>query len=583
MRTPLALVGATIAGIAIPFVAAAAPDAPGPICASVPDGAKLIVPAENGVAVATADTTELLDISLPTTPRVVARGPDGTVWAEISTGASTAVDTADIYRVPAGGDASLSAQGEFELSSVGWADGRTAAVLLDHGRTPDDMEEYGAVLVEHAEGSRVDVKIAGGPEYYVVSATLGAGVLVEGASADLGETFLYYDTGENAVEGWFSPITPEEYAQPPLHTWPVAALANPDSDDVTLSWVEAPDIDVETNETVGGWSLVLADATTGAESLRLDFDPGPDEDAQQTLVHADFDGRFWVGSFAPGPVIVVDTAAADPVAVDAGCPAGAVATLDHLSAPEPTLPPTTTTTTPPATTVTPSTTTPPVCPTYEVSEPSPVDATPPYPIRLCDAGPAVTAIQQALTAAGHALDVDGYFGPNTEAEVRRFQAAHDLEVDGLVGAATWAQLIAFKPPPGGDYDANGAIEPWEVYGKMIDPSCPEFVPDEPRYPFRLCQSGGRVLAIQGQLQHRGYGDMPDGFFGAGTERAVREFQADAGLEVDGLVGPDTWAALNAGQPMNPGGPVGEDCDGSGLVDPWEIPIGDHTAPVCPNE
>ena len=60
----------------------------------------------------------------------------------------------------------------------------------------------------------------------------------------------------------------------------------------------------------GGWSLVVADAVSGAESLRLDLgEPG------ETLVHADFDGRFWVGSFEPGGVFVVDTTAAQP-AVD---------------------------------------------------------------------------------------------------------------------------------------------------------------------------------------------------------------------------------------------------------------------------
>lgn len=40
------------------------------------------------------------------------------------------------------------------------------------------------------------------------------------------------------------------------------------------------------------------------------------------------------------------------------------------------------------------------------------------------------------------------------------------------------------------------------------------------------------------------GDDLDGEFGAKTEAAVRQFQADHGLTVDGEVGPDTWAALD---------------------------------------
>ncbi|MDO8307007.1 MAG: peptidoglycan-binding domain-containing protein [Actinomycetota bacterium] len=37
----------------------------------------------------------------------------------------------------------------------------------------------------------------------------------------------------------------------------------------------------------------------------------------------------------------------------------------------------------------------------------------------------------------------------------------------------------------------------------------------------------------------------DGVYGATTEGAVRAFQSDAGITVDGLVGPQTWASLQA--------------------------------------
>lgn len=37
----------------------------------------------------------------------------------------------------------------------------------------------------------------------------------------------------------------------------------------------------------------------------------------------------------------------------------------------------------------------------------------------------------------------------------------------------------------------------------------------------------------------------DGDFGPNTENAVKEFQGDYGLTVDGIVGPESWAAIGS--------------------------------------
>ena len=56
-------------------------------------------------------------------------------------------------------------------------------------------------------------------------------------------------------------------------------------------------------------------------------------------------------------------------------------------------------------------------------------------------------------------------------------------------------------------------------------------------------TGAGVLTLQRRLRERGWKLDADGEFGAVTDRVVRGFQADKQLEVDGEVGPRTWAAL----------------------------------------
>lgn len=75
-------------------------------------------------------------------------------------------------------------------------------------------------------------------------------------------------------------------------------------------------------------------------------------------------------------------------------------------------------------------------------------------------------------------------------------------------------------------------------------------PEEPKEKFwpprMLCKgmSGPDVIVLQAILAARGYSvNAINGVFDESTEKAVREFQRDKGLAVDGIVGPKTWAIL----------------------------------------
>src|SRR4051812_22448348 len=52
-----------------------------------------------------------------------------------------------------------------------------------------------------------------------------------------------------------------------------------------------------------------------------------------------------------------------------------------------------------------------------------------------------------------------------------------------------------------------------------------------------------VRTLQQLLRARGQGVAVDGVFGPATETAVRAFQQQRHLALDGVVGPNTWAAL----------------------------------------
>src|SRR5919202_3433951 len=65
-------------------------------------------------------------------------------------------------------------------------------------------------------------------------------------------------------------------------------------------------------------------------------------------------------------------------------------------------------------------------------------------------------------------------------------------------------------------------------------------------PWPIVRQGDQehpVRTLQYLLRARGQSIAADGIFGPKTEAAVRDFQGDRGLAVDGGVGPNTWSAL----------------------------------------
>ncbi len=163
--------------------------------------------------------------------------------------------------------------------------------------------------------------------------------------------------------------------------------------------------------------------------------------------------------------------------------------------------------------------------------------------------PAVSPVVRLQEKLG--VQVDGTFGPETEAAVKHAQALHHLIVDGVVGAETWRDLslhehgelkqtlfpARHRPAHGTTQVSNAHIAGsasgtgGEVATNVADQAAG--APTSAPTP-----SGNPVTRLQEALHI-----SADGQFGPQTEAAVKQMQAREGLAVDGVVGPATWRAL----------------------------------------
>ena len=144
-----------------------------------------------------------------------------------------------------------------------------------------------------------------------------------------------------------------------------------------------------------------------------------------------------------------------------------------------------------------------------------------YPtLRIGNRGNFVKILQYLLNYYGANLSVDGVFGGGTNRAVQNFQRVNNLTVDGVVGRNTWNKLLNLNPSA-------------EV--------------------LRRGRENSAVVFLQRLLLSYLYPITNiDGDFGPETERAVRAFQSENGLSIDGIVGRNTWRALfnSSGRPQN---------------------------------
>ena len=174
--------------------------------------------------------------------------------------------------------------------------------------------------------------------------------------------------------------------------------------------------------------------------------------------------------------------------------------------------------------------------TYVVTKPvEVVPVAPAKTISIGDIGPEVEQLQTRLRDLGYYKykDVDGFFGAYTEDAVMAFQADHAIWADGVVGQVTEDTLAAAKEAM--------------TSGKAYEP---EKQPEDLKVGVKVSTDVRDVQIRLAQLGYLDYREV-DGYYGVYTEAAVKAFQEDNGLYVDGVVGAVTRSSLYYEEPEAP--------------------------------
>ena len=170
-------------------------------------------------------------------------------------------------------------------------------------------------------------------------------------------------------------------------------------------------------------------------------------------------------------------------------------------------------------------------------------------------GPAVVYVQQKLGVQ----PTSGYYGPLTEAAVRRLQVAKGRTAHGRISSGMWRILLSA--------DEVSALPPEDA------PTPEQAAADRPVLSTGQGPGDPAVVFVQQFLRV----SPTSGYYGTLTTAAVRAYQSGVGITPTGTVGPLTWAAILAGRTPDPAAPV----TAAPTSSTGSIPTPTHPLPATP--
>lgn len=132
---------------------------------------------------------------------------------------------------------------------------------------------------------------------------------------------------------------------------------------------------------------------------------------------------------------------------------------------------------------------------------------------------ALKAIHPSLT---HLVE-DGKFGSATENTVKQYQSIQRLTVDGVIGRVTWNTIVC-------EYNRNYPRNPDTYPGFPLKNGSNNIYVGHMQTALNICAD---VYTAINKL-------TVDNAFGTNTENAVKRFQRQFGLTIDGVIGQNTW-------------------------------------------
>lgn len=198
-----------------------------------------------------------------------------------------------------------------------------------------------------------------------------------------------------------------------------------------------------------------------------------------------------------------------------------------------------------------------------------------WPLGRGSRGNVVKEMQKRLKELGYTVSTDGVFGGQTTRALRKFQREAGLEDDGFFGKGSMKALLraekkkaerdaaaaepeaerpTARPRPRPSTGSNSTVGmAGALAGRTEVPENSNFVDQiNDGRVLRPGSKGQLVKDLQKHLNDAGFPVPTTGNFGPLTKRALQKFQRSKGLSADGILGPQTAAALvpNSGSSSN---------------------------------